>query len=44
MQFVQGLPKGVYAGQTRVHHEKAPLSAIPELAGFNLALHVNDDP
>ncbi|MEG2359781.1 peptidoglycan editing factor PgeF [Acinetobacter sp.] len=44
MQFVQGLPKGVFAGQTRVHHEKALPSQTPELAGFNLALHVNDDP
>lgn len=44
MQFVQGLPKGVYAGQTRVHHEKALPSEMSELAGFNLALHVNDDP
>ena len=22
MQFVQGLPKGIYVGQTQVHHEK----------------------
>ncbi|CAM4125765.1 peptidoglycan editing factor PgeF [Acinetobacter pragensis] len=44
MQFVQGLPKGVFAGQTRVHHEKALPASTPELAGFNLALHVQDDP
>ncbi|KGT48458.1 MULTISPECIES: peptidoglycan editing factor PgeF [Acinetobacter] len=44
MQFVQGLPQGVYVGQTRVHHEQVQPSAQPELAGFNLALHVNDDP
>ena len=43
MQFVQGLPKGVYVGQTRVHHEDTQPSSMPELAGFNLALHVNDD-
>ncbi|OTG68328.1 hypothetical protein B9T25_06515 [Acinetobacter sp. ANC 4470] len=43
MQFVQGLPQGIYVGQTRVHHAKAQSSAQPELAGFNLALHVNDD-
>ncbi len=44
MHFVQGLPQGVYVGQTRVHHEQVQPSAQPELAGFNLALHVNDDP
>lgn len=44
MQFVQGLPKGVFAGQTRVQHEKTLPAQQPELAGFNLALHVNDDP
>lgn len=43
MQFVQGLPKGVYVGQTRVHHEQALPSKCTELVGFNLALHVNDD-
>lgn len=42
MQFVQGLPQGVFVGQTRVHHEKTLNSAQPELAGFNVALHVND--
>ena len=44
MQFVQGLPQGVYVGQTRVHHEQVQPSVQPELAGFNLALHVNDNP
>ena len=43
MQFVQGLPHGVYVGQTRVHHEQTQSSDIPELAGFNLALHVGDN-
>ena len=43
MQFVQGLPQGVFVGQTRVHHQKTQPSAQPELAGFNLALHVHDD-
>ncbi|WDE16720.1 peptidoglycan editing factor PgeF [Acinetobacter schindleri] len=44
MQFVQGLPQGVYVGQTRVHHEQVQPLEQPELAGFNLALHVNDNP
>lgn len=44
MQFVAGLPSGVYAGQTRISHESVEISQKPELAGFNLALHVNDDP
>lgn len=44
MQFVQGLPKGVFTGQTRVQHDKALPSDTAELAGFNLALHVDDDP
>ncbi len=44
MQFVQGLPYGVYVGQTQIEHAKTIDSASPELAGFNLALHVNDDP
>ena len=44
MQFVQGLPHGVYVGQTRVHHEQMQSSDVPELAGFNLALHVGDNP
>lgn len=44
MQFVQGLPDGVYVGQTHIQHHQALPSAQPELEGFNLALHVNDDP
>lgn len=44
MQFVQGLPDGVYVGQTQIEHVKTVDSANLELAGFNLALHVNDDP
>lgn len=44
MQFVQGLPHGVFVGQTQIEHAKSVNSNIPELAGFNLALHVNDDP
>ncbi|OTG66721.1 peptidoglycan editing factor PgeF [Acinetobacter silvestris] len=44
MQFVQGLPQGIYVGQTHIQHPKALLSALPELQGFNLALHVQDDP
>ena len=42
MQFVQGLPQGVYVGQTHIQHPKALPSAQPELEGLNLALHVND--
>lgn len=44
MQFVQGLPQGVYVGQTQIHHEQAQPSGQHELAGFNLALHVQDSP
>ncbi|MFW1859781.1 peptidoglycan editing factor PgeF [Acinetobacter defluvii] len=44
MQFVQGLPQGVFVGQTQIQHPQALPSAQAELAGFNLALHVNDDP
>lgn len=44
MQFINGLPAGVYVGQTKVFHEKTVPSHMSELAGFNLALHVNDDP
>ena len=43
MQFVQGLPQGICVGQTQVLHCKAQASIKPELRGFNLALHVNDD-
>ena len=44
MQFVQGLPQGVYAGQTHVQHPESLSSERAELSGFNLALHVQDDP
>ncbi|MDM1758503.1 MULTISPECIES: peptidoglycan editing factor PgeF [unclassified Acinetobacter] len=44
MQFIQGLPQGVCVGQTHIQHDNALPSATPELVGFNLALHVNDDP
>jgi polyphenol oxidase len=44
MQFVEGLPKGVFVGQTQINHPKALISKTPELEGFNLALHVQDDP
>lgn len=43
MQFIQGLPKGVMVGQTRVHHENVQKTASETLQGFNLALHVQDD-
>lgn len=44
MQFVQGLPEGVFVGQTQIDHAKVLPSKSSGLAGFNLALHVNDDP
>ena len=43
MQFVEGLPKGVYVGQTRVHHTQTLATTNQALNGFNLALHVQDD-
>ena len=44
MEFIQGLPKGVYVGQTRIEHAQAIATSNQNLTGFNLALHVNDDP
>lgn len=44
MQFVQGLPNGIFVGQTKIEHAKVMPSESKDLAGFNLALHVNDDP
>lgn len=44
MDFVKGLPAGVYVGQTTLMHPQAKPSLTPELEGFNLALHVHDDP
>ena len=43
MQFVKGLPEGVYVGQTRVQHPHTQETTVSALAGFNLALHVQDD-
>ncbi|KAA5586336.1 laccase domain-containing protein, partial [Pseudomonas aeruginosa] len=43
MEFVQGLPQGVFVGQTRVHHPLAFSAEQTELTGFNLALHVKDE-
>ncbi len=43
MQFVEGLPKGIYVGQTRVHHMQTLATTNQALNGFNLALHVQDD-
>ncbi|RZF52600.1 peptidoglycan editing factor PgeF [Acinetobacter halotolerans] len=43
MEFVQGLPKGVYVGQTRIEHPHMIATDNENLYGFNLALHVNDD-
>lgn len=44
MQFVQGLPNGVKVGQTVIAHPHALSADIAELDGFNLALHVQDEP
>ncbi|MBF7686865.1 peptidoglycan editing factor PgeF [Acinetobacter rathckeae] len=44
MHFVTGLPKGVYVGQTNVMHSATLATDQPSLNGFNLALHVGDDP
>ena len=43
MQFVQGLPAGVYVGQTRIQHVQALATDCADVSGFNLALHVQDD-
>ena len=43
MEFVQGLPQGVYVGQTQIEHPQAIQTVSPNLTGFNLALHVSDD-
>lgn len=43
MQFVDGLPQGVRVGQTRIDHPNSLPSPNENLAGFNLALHVQDD-
>ena len=43
MQFVQGLPQGVYVGQTQIEHPQSVVTANENLSGFNLALHVKDD-
>lgn len=42
MHFIQGLPAQVYVAQTRIQHQQALPAQVPELAGFNLALHVQD--
>ena len=44
MRWVAGLPEGVFVGQTQIEHPQALASASPDIAGFNLALHVQDDP
>lgn len=43
MEFVQGLPAGVFVGQTRIVNDQTIATSNINLAGFNLALHVNDD-
>lgn len=44
IQFVQGLPQGVYVGQTQIHDLQALETDNPHLVGLNLALHVGDKP
>ncbi len=44
MQFISGVPQGVYVGQTQIQHPAALPAADAALAGFNLALHVQDQP
>lgn len=44
MQFVLGLPQGIYVGQTQIQHQAALPADSEHLQGFNLALHVGDDP
>lgn len=44
MQFISGVPQGVYVGQTQIQHPAALPTAQASLAGFNLALHVQDQP
>lgn len=43
MQFVVGLPQGVYVGQTQIAHEATIATEQSTLQGFNLALHVGDE-
>ena len=43
MEFVQGLPQGVYVGQTQIQHPQMIATKNPHLTGFNLALHVQDE-
>lgn len=44
MEFIQGLAKGVFVGQTRIEHPRSIATSNENLFGFNLALHVNDNP
>lgn len=43
MQFVSGLPQGIYVGQTCIEHPAACEASQTHLNGFNLALHVGDE-
>lgn len=40
---IADVPKGVYVGQTEIHHAMARPTDVSELRGFNVALHVGDD-
>lgn len=44
LSFVQGLPQGVYVGQTKIHDLQPIEIDNHHLKGFNLALHVQDNP
>lgn len=44
IEFIQGLPAHVYVGQSKIQLEDSLPSESTDLAGFNLALHVHDNP
>lgn len=44
IDWIKNLPQGICVGQTSLDHPLTQPSHRPELAGFNLALHVGDDP
>lgn len=43
IEFVQGLPEGIYVGQTQRTYLQSLTACVSELEGFNLALHVGDE-
>lgn len=44
LSFISGLPENVYVGQTKINTANALNCDNLNLAGLNLALHVNDEP